>query len=82
MLLGVGGETHIHSALLPPSTDPTEHVELRVVTGSGMVKEGDDVKLVCDADGNPAPVFTFYKREVRGGSGPSPSASPVPGWRG
>ncbi|XP_019478587.2 cell surface glycoprotein MUC18 [Meleagris gallopavo] len=43
---------------------PTEHVELRVVTKSGMVKEGDDVKLVCDADGNPAPVFSFFKKEL------------------
>ncbi|NXJ07171.1 MUC18 protein, partial [Odontophorus gujanensis] len=43
---------------------PTQHVELRVVTNSGMVKEGDDVKLVCDADGNPAPVFSFFKREL------------------
>uniref|UniRef100_A0A8C2TBY7 Cell surface glycoprotein MUC18 n=1 Tax=Coturnix japonica TaxID=93934 RepID=A0A8C2TBY7_COTJA len=43
---------------------PTEHVELRVVSNSGMVKEGDDVKLVCDADGNPAPVFSFFKREL------------------
>ncbi|XP_021231644.1 cell surface glycoprotein MUC18 isoform X2 [Numida meleagris] len=42
---------------------PTQRVELRVVSGSGMVKEGDDVKLVCDADGNPAPVFSFFKRE-------------------
>lgn len=32
---------------------------------SALVKEGDDVKLVCEADGNPAPVFSFYKREVR-----------------
>lgn len=60
---------------------PTEHVELRVATNAGIVKEGDDVKLVCDADGNPAPVFSFFRREVRG-SGPSPSASPVPGRRG
>lgn len=32
---------------------------------SALVKEGDDVKLVCEADGNPAPVFSFYKRGVR-----------------
>lgn len=23
------------------------------------------MKLVCEADGNPAPVFSFFKREVR-----------------
>ncbi|NXC48025.1 MUC18 protein, partial [Penelope pileata] len=42
--------------------DPTESVELRVESSSALVKEGDDVKLVCEADGNPAPVFSFYKR--------------------
>lgn len=31
---------------------------------SALVKEGDDVQLVCEADGNPAPVFSFLKREV------------------
>ncbi|XP_009979914.1 PREDICTED: cell surface glycoprotein MUC18, partial [Tauraco erythrolophus] len=43
---------------------PTEHVKLQVVSSSALVKEGDDVKLVCEADGNPAPVFSFYKREL------------------
>ncbi|NXS57889.1 MUC18 protein, partial [Brachypteracias leptosomus] len=43
---------------------PAEHVELKVVSSSAQVKEGDDVKLVCEADGNPAPVFTFSKREL------------------
>ncbi|NXL64045.1 MUC18 protein, partial [Chordeiles acutipennis] len=42
---------------------PAQHVKLQVVPSSTLVKEGDDVKLVCEADGNPAPVFTFYKRE-------------------
>ncbi|KAM9370040.1 cell surface glycoprotein MUC18 isoform 2-T2 [Phaethornis superciliosus] len=46
---------------------PAEHVKLQVVSSSNPVKEGDDVKLVCEADGNPAPVFTFYKRELEGG---------------
>ncbi|NXU53406.1 MUC18 protein, partial [Turnix velox] len=43
---------------------PAEHVELHVVPSSALVKEGDDIKLVCEADGNPAPVFSFYKREL------------------
>ncbi|KFQ35653.1 Cell surface glycoprotein MUC18, partial [Merops nubicus] len=43
---------------------PAEHVNLRVMPSSALVKEGDDVKLVCEADGNPAPVFSFYKREL------------------
>ncbi|NXH15850.1 MUC18 protein, partial [Bucco capensis] len=43
---------------------PAEHVELLVMPSSALVKEGDDVKLVCEADGNPAPVFSFYKREL------------------
>ncbi|NXL85132.1 MUC18 protein, partial [Alectura lathami] len=43
---------------------PTEHLKLHVVPASALVKEGDDVKLVCEADGNPAPVFSFYKREL------------------
>ncbi|NWH62166.1 MUC18 protein, partial [Geococcyx californianus] len=41
---------------------PAEHVNLHVIPSSALVKEGDDVKLVCEADGNPAPVFSFYKR--------------------
>ncbi|XP_052642496.1 cell surface glycoprotein MUC18 isoform X3 [Harpia harpyja] len=41
---------------------PAEHVKLQVMPSSALVKEGDDVKLVCEADGNPAPVFSFYKR--------------------
>ncbi|NWR54545.1 MUC18 protein, partial [Bucorvus abyssinicus] len=43
---------------------PAEHVNLQVMPSSALVKEGDDVKLVCEADGNPAPVFSFYKREL------------------
>ncbi|XP_040390372.1 cell surface glycoprotein MUC18 isoform X1 [Cygnus olor] len=41
---------------------PTQHVELHIVPAAALVKEGDDVKLVCEADGNPAPVFSFYKK--------------------
>ncbi|NXK49576.1 MUC18 protein, partial [Chauna torquata] len=43
---------------------PTQHLKLRVVPTSALVKEGDDVKLVCEADGNPAPFFSFYKKEL------------------
>ncbi|XP_053943016.1 cell surface glycoprotein MUC18 isoform X2 [Cuculus canorus] len=41
---------------------PTEHLNLRVMPSSALVKEGDDVKLFCEADGNPGPIFSFYKR--------------------
>lgn len=40
-------------------------MKLQVLPSSALVKEGDDVKLVCEADGNPAPVFSFFKRGVR-----------------
>ncbi|NXP49401.1 MUC18 protein, partial [Heliornis fulica] len=43
---------------------PAQHVKLEVMPSSALVKEGDNVKLVCEADGNPAPVFSFYKREL------------------
>ncbi|XP_067166289.1 cell surface glycoprotein MUC18 isoform X2 [Apteryx mantelli] len=43
---------------------PARHVTLQVLPSPALVKEGDDVKLVCEADGNPAPVFSFYKREL------------------
>ncbi|XP_074783608.1 cell surface glycoprotein MUC18 isoform X1 [Athene noctua] len=43
---------------------PAQHVKLQVMPSSALVKEGDNVKLVCEADGNPAPVFSFYKREM------------------
>ncbi|NXG42837.1 MUC18 protein, partial [Psilopogon haemacephalus] len=43
---------------------PAEHIKLQVMPSSALVKEGDDVQLVCEADGNPAPVFSFYKREL------------------
>ncbi|XP_062450484.1 cell surface glycoprotein MUC18 isoform X3 [Rhea pennata] len=43
---------------------PAQHVTLRVLPSPALVKEGDDVRLVCEADGNPAPVFSFYKREL------------------
>ncbi|NXX99913.1 MUC18 protein, partial [Centropus bengalensis] len=43
---------------------PTEHVDLHVMPSSVLLKEGDDVRLVCEADGNPAPVFSFSKRQL------------------
>ncbi|XP_027555233.1 cell surface glycoprotein MUC18 isoform X3 [Neopelma chrysocephalum] len=42
---------------------PAEHLKLQVVPSSELVKEGDNVKLVCEADGNPPPVFSFFKRQ-------------------
>ncbi|KAM6295677.1 cell surface glycoprotein MUC18 [Aegotheles albertisi] len=58
-----------HHALHSPRVNvtvfyPAQHVKLQVMPPSALVKEGDDVKLVCEADGNPAPVFSFYKREL------------------
>ncbi|NWT20033.1 MUC18 protein, partial [Vireo altiloquus] len=41
---------------------PTEHLKLHVMSSSALVKEGDDVKLMCEADGNPPPVFSFSKK--------------------
>ncbi|XP_063273824.1 cell surface glycoprotein MUC18 isoform X2 [Prinia subflava] len=41
---------------------PTEHLKLQVVSSSALVKEGDNVTLVCEADGNPQPVFSFFKK--------------------
>ncbi|NXE99575.1 MUC18 protein, partial [Menura novaehollandiae] len=43
---------------------PAEHLKLQVVPSSALVKEGDNVKLVCEADGNPPPVFSFYKKKL------------------
>ncbi|NWS10336.1 MUC18 protein, partial [Pachyramphus minor] len=43
---------------------PAEHLTLKVKPSSAPVKEGDNVKLVCEADGNPPPVFSFSKREL------------------
>ncbi|NXA38946.1 MUC18 protein, partial [Eudromia elegans] len=43
---------------------PAEHVTLLVLPSPALVKEGDNVQLVCKADGNPAPMFSFYKREL------------------
>ncbi|NWI03702.1 MUC18 protein, partial [Tichodroma muraria] len=43
---------------------PAEHLKLKVVSSSAMVKEGDNVTLVCEADGNPRPVFSFFKKNL------------------
>ncbi|NXQ15057.1 MUC18 protein, partial [Peucedramus taeniatus] len=43
---------------------PTEHLKLRVVSSSTLVKEGDNVTLVCEADGNPPPIFSFFKKNL------------------
>ncbi|XP_027511511.1 cell surface glycoprotein MUC18 isoform X2 [Corapipo altera] len=43
---------------------PAKHLKLQVVPSSALVKEGDNVKLVCESDGNPPPVFSFYKRQL------------------
>ncbi|NWR42492.1 MUC18 protein, partial [Regulus satrapa] len=43
---------------------PTEHLKLQVVSSSAPVKEGDNVTLVCEADGNSPPVFSFFKKNL------------------
>ncbi|XP_015505447.1 cell surface glycoprotein MUC18 isoform X1 [Parus major] len=43
---------------------PAEHLKLQVVSSSALVKEGDNVTLVCEADGNPQPIFSFFKKNL------------------
>ncbi|NXB05349.1 MUC18 protein, partial [Cnemophilus loriae] len=43
---------------------PAEHLKLQVVSSSALVKEGDNVTLLCEADGNPPPVFSFFKKNL------------------
>ncbi|KAF4796647.1 melanoma cell adhesion molecule [Turdus rufiventris] len=45
---------------------PVETLKLQVVPPSARVKEGDNVTLVCEADGNPPPIFTFFKKNPDG----------------
>ncbi|XP_068850826.1 cell surface glycoprotein MUC18 isoform X1 [Aphelocoma coerulescens] len=42
----------------------TKHLKMQVVSSSALVKEGDNVTLVCEADGNPPPVFSFFKKNL------------------
>ncbi|NXI75951.1 MUC18 protein, partial [Rhipidura dahli] len=42
----------------------TQHLKMQVVSSSALVKEGDNVTLVCEADGNPPPVFSFFKKNL------------------
>ncbi|NXL24572.1 MUC18 protein, partial [Setophaga kirtlandii] len=43
---------------------PAENLKLKVMPSSTLVKEGDNVTLVCEADGNPPPVFSFFKKNL------------------
>jgi len=45
-------------------SDSTEKVDFKL-KNQGPIKEGDDVEMVCETDGNPQPEFEFTK-EVRG----------------
>ncbi|KAJ1189874.1 hypothetical protein NDU88_006616 [Pleurodeles waltl] len=40
---------------------PTEKVTLIVESPQEPVKEGDTVAMLCEADGNPAPEYTFHR---------------------
>ncbi|NXR84533.1 MUC18 protein, partial [Pycnonotus jocosus] len=43
---------------------PAEHLKLQVMPSSALVKEGDNVTLVCETDGNPQPIFSFFKKHL------------------
>ncbi|NWX65086.1 MUC18 protein, partial [Promerops cafer] len=43
---------------------PAKHLKLQVMPSSTLVKEGDNVTLVCEADGNPPPIFSFFKKDL------------------
>ncbi|NXH54409.1 MUC18 protein, partial [Rhabdornis inornatus] len=43
---------------------PVETLKLQVMPSSALVKEGDNVTLVCEADGNPPPIFSFFKKNL------------------
>ncbi|XP_054147354.1 cell surface glycoprotein MUC18 isoform X2 [Melozone crissalis] len=43
---------------------PSKNLNLKVMPSSTLVKEGDNVTLVCEADGNPPPVFSFFKKNL------------------
>ncbi|XP_066495513.1 cell surface glycoprotein MUC18 [Tiliqua scincoides] len=40
---------------------PSENITLEIRSPTGEVKEGDNVTLFCEADGNPPPLYTFYR---------------------
>ncbi|KAI1230748.1 hypothetical protein IHE44_0008627 [Lamprotornis superbus] len=43
---------------------PVETLKLQVMPSSALVKEGDNVTLVCESDGNPPPIFSFFKKNL------------------
>ncbi|NXY58888.1 MUC18 protein, partial [Callaeas wilsoni] len=58
---------------------PAEHLKLQVVSSSAPVKEGDNVTLVCESDGNPQPVFSFFKKNLNDWQDLSSLADPESG---
>ncbi|NXN84225.1 MUC18 protein, partial [Bombycilla garrulus] len=58
---------------------PSQHLKLQVVPSSAPVKEGDNVTLVCEADGNPQPVFSFFKKNLNEWQDVSWLADPLSG---
>ncbi|XP_075696203.1 cell surface glycoprotein MUC18 isoform X2 [Rhinoderma darwinii] len=42
---------------------PNSEVKLFVKTQSELIKEGDNVELMCKGDGNPQPQITLYRKE-------------------
>ncbi|KAJ6653986.1 hypothetical protein lerEdw1_007618 [Lerista edwardsae] len=40
---------------------PSENITLEIQAPTGEVKEGDNVTLFCKADGNPPPLYTFFR---------------------
>ncbi|XP_030920312.1 cell surface glycoprotein MUC18 [Geospiza fortis] len=58
---------------------PSENLKLKVMPSSTLVKEGDNVTLVCEADGNPQPVFTFFKKNLDGWQDVTSLAEPESG---
>lgn len=57
----------LHSVLLPP--DPAENVFFTLLN-TPPIKQGDEVKMKCETDGNPQPQFEFTK-DVRANLVPS-----------
>lgn len=46
-------------------TDPTSEVKFFQDSPTQLVKEGDQVELRCEGDGNPQPVKTYMHNNVR-----------------